>query len=334
MVSLVYIIVPVYNMEKYVSRCLDSIFAQTYKKIHVIVVNDGSTDKSYEILLHYKNIYNNINVINKDNGGLSSARNAALAQIKDYDNNFIMFVDADDYLKEDYVEKMMGNVIENKNNIICSNFTGFNDNSMVHLMYVDKKNYIYKKEEALKDLFRGKLLSQAQTKLFSACLWRNTFFNESVRFMEDQEIMFKMFYKTDVIYYEDYPGYYYYYSDNSLVRSAFSNRKVLDSLYAYYQAIIFDYSGLEDKEEIIKYAKDCFASNYLMMLPRFYKNMASKEELSKFNFYKQYVKRNKIIKYASTYNEKDKKKRMLYLVSPLLYIFLYRKFIQNKDKKR
>ncbi len=88
------IIVPVYNVEKYLEKCLDSIIGQTYRKIRIICVNDGSTDGSLAILEKYKKKDSRIEIVNKKNGGLSSARNAGLEHAK---TDYVMFCDSDDY---------------------------------------------------------------------------------------------------------------------------------------------------------------------------------------------------------------------------------------------
>lgn len=91
------IIVPIYNVEKYLRKCLESIENQTYKNIELILVNDGSTDKSEEIIDEYIKKYDNIKYIKKENGGLSDSRNCG---VKEATGNYICFVDSDDYLDE------------------------------------------------------------------------------------------------------------------------------------------------------------------------------------------------------------------------------------------
>lgn len=102
---LVTIVVPVYNVEKYLSKCIDSIIHQTYKKIEIILVDDGSTDSSGKICDDYKKADNRIKVIHKKNAGVSSARNIG---IDEANGEFICFVDSDDYLSNNYVEYMLG----------------------------------------------------------------------------------------------------------------------------------------------------------------------------------------------------------------------------------
>ena len=103
------IIIPIYNVEEYLSQCLDSIVNQTYSNLEVILINDGSTDNCLEICNKYINKYN-WKLINKKNGGLSSARNAGL---KEFTGDYVYFIDSDDWIKEDMIEVLVS-LLENK----------------------------------------------------------------------------------------------------------------------------------------------------------------------------------------------------------------------------
>ena len=99
------VIVPVYNVEQYLSDCLESICRQTLKGIEIIVVNDGSTDNSLSIIKSFQQKYSNIKLINKKNGGLSSARNAGIDMAV---GEYLFFVDSDDFITPDYVATLYG----------------------------------------------------------------------------------------------------------------------------------------------------------------------------------------------------------------------------------
>lgn len=101
--KIISVIVPVYNVEKYLRRCLDSIIGQTFRNIEIICVNDGSTDGSAKILDEYKGKDSRIIVLNKQNGGLSSARNAGMAIAG---GKYIGFVDSDDWIEPNFYEKL------------------------------------------------------------------------------------------------------------------------------------------------------------------------------------------------------------------------------------
>ena len=116
--SKISVIVPVYNVEKFIKRCLDSIINQTTKDLEIILVNDGSTDNSGKICDEYAKLDNRITVIHKENGGISSARNIGLDVAT---GEWIAFVDSDDYIEKDMYEVLYKTAIE-KNVDICACF--------------------------------------------------------------------------------------------------------------------------------------------------------------------------------------------------------------------
>lgn len=103
------VIVPVYNVEDYLEQCLESIISQTFGNIEIICVDDGSTDRSGEILEKFAEADSRIIVIHKKNGGLSSARNAALSRVK---GKYICFVDSDDWLESNAVKEMVSHITD------------------------------------------------------------------------------------------------------------------------------------------------------------------------------------------------------------------------------
>ena len=113
------VIVPVYNVEEYLERCLDSLVNQTLKDIEIIIVNDGSTDGSKEIIQKYLNKYKNIVYLEKENGGLSSARNYGIPYAK---GEYIGFVDSDDYVEITMYEKMYNKAVEEKSDMVECDF--------------------------------------------------------------------------------------------------------------------------------------------------------------------------------------------------------------------
>ena len=115
--SKVSIIVPIYNAELYLSRCLDSLINQTYKNIEVICVNDGSIDRSLEIAMTYRQQYSEIIVINKPNTGVSDSRNLALQQAT---GDYVMFVDSDDWISPNMVKHLLKEAVTyNAELIMC-----------------------------------------------------------------------------------------------------------------------------------------------------------------------------------------------------------------------
>lgn len=109
--ELISIIIPIYNTDKYINRCLQSVIAQTYKKIEIILIDDGSTDKSFEICKKYSNQDSRIRLIHQNNRGSSATRNRG---IKEATGKMITFIDSDDWINEKYIETLYYNMIYNK----------------------------------------------------------------------------------------------------------------------------------------------------------------------------------------------------------------------------
>lgn len=117
------IIIPVYNTELFLNKCIDSVLNQTYKNIEVICVNDGSTDKSLEILKSYND--ERMNIISIDNHGVSYARNLALDMVT---GDYIIFIDSDDYVEKTYCEELINNLTENSSDLSYCGHTTKNRN--------------------------------------------------------------------------------------------------------------------------------------------------------------------------------------------------------------
>ena len=113
------IIIPIYNSDKTIDRCLKSIINQTYRNIEVICINDGSFDNSYKILQNYLKTDSRIKVINQTNKGVSSARNNG---IKNSTGKYIMFVDADDYLKDNMIELLVKSIKKDSSDLLICNY--------------------------------------------------------------------------------------------------------------------------------------------------------------------------------------------------------------------
>lgn len=110
------LIIPFYNVEKYIERCIDSIINQTYRNLEIIMVNDGSLDHSREIVLSRMTVDSRIKLIDRENGGLSAARNTGLEHAS---GKYIIFVDSDDWAEETFVEKLLNNIEHYQSDMAC-----------------------------------------------------------------------------------------------------------------------------------------------------------------------------------------------------------------------
>lgn len=138
------IIVPVYNTEKYLAKCLDSIVNQTYKNLEIICVNDGSTDNSLDILKKYSVQDSRIAIVNKENGGLSSARNTGLQAVH---GEYVMFVDSDDWIDTDTCEKALNAALFIDADVVMWTYIReYSDKSLVTPLFHNEKKVWMEKE--------------------------------------------------------------------------------------------------------------------------------------------------------------------------------------------
>ena len=179
------VIVPVYNVEKYLDRCLDSLVNQTLKEIEVIIVNDGSPDNSQKIIDKYAKKYKNIKAYKKENGGLSDARNYG---IKKANGKYIAFVDSDDYVSTNMYELMYNKAMQaNFDMVVCNiNYVYENNNKIM-------KAYSNIKED-------GTDIKNAMINIYPAAwnkIFKKELFNNGIEFkkgvwFEDVEFIYRM----------------------------------------------------------------------------------------------------------------------------------------------
>lgn len=161
------VIVPVYNIENYLNKCLDSLINQTYKNLEIIVVNDGSTDNSGKICQEYAKKDNRIVYIEKENGGLSDARNAGLDRLT---GSYVTFVDSDDWIELDYVETLYKKISEYQADIAVGNYYSFNESEGMFYFHISGDSY-YEKVYDNMSIFENLYESQEMKSfaLISAC---------------------------------------------------------------------------------------------------------------------------------------------------------------------
>ena len=208
--DLISIIVPVYNAEKYLNRCIDSVLNQTYKNIELILINDGSTDNSLNICQDYANKDNRIKVITQENSGVAVARNKGIEVAT---GEYIMFLDSDDWYDDNYVLHLYKS-IDNADLAIGSLIKVFDDGktSTIKINEVDDTRYCWPILEGLyiscwRCIFKKELILQNKIKFTPNC-----------RTGEDQEFTFKYMFHTKNINYDNDAIYNYYINKNSVMQ--------------------------------------------------------------------------------------------------------------------
>ena len=217
--SLISIIIPVYNVDPYLNRCLKSIRLQTYQHIEIILVDDGSTDKSAEICDAFAFDDKRSTVIHKLNGGLSSARNAGL-EIANGD--FVAFVDADDFVDLDMYEKLLLACTDNSAAISMCAFCYYFSEGKKWIKDKSSKMVIWSAEEAIGNLLLwNRIDSSACNKLFRKELFSDMRFPEG-KICEDVSIIPKIICRSSKMVHIGEAKYYYYQRAGSITHSDFS----------------------------------------------------------------------------------------------------------------
>lgn len=207
---LVSVIVPVYNVEKYLNKCVESIVNQTYKNLEIILVDDGSPDKCPQMCDNLAKNDNRIRVVHKENGGLASARNAGVKLIK---GDYYTFVDSDDFIKETFIEILLNRICYDDSQIVSCNFV-HSDSSISLPLY--NNSGCYSSETIILDFFYRKIeFGSCCGKLYKSNLLKNVE-NKNVVFIEDQLYNVECLLKTETVSFVEDELYYYSHNPDSL----------------------------------------------------------------------------------------------------------------------
>lgn len=251
------IIVPIYNVEKYLKRCINSILNQTLKEFELILVNDGSTDKSKEICDEYKD--ERIKVIHKINEGVSSARNKGIDIAK---GDYICFIDPDDYIDKDAIEYLYNLNIKNGADIACYRMKTYKNEVLQSKLNIKENIEIYIKENIIKEYaINGKFLYSTCNKLYDSKLFNNIRFSENIRYAEDALINYYLLSKSSKLVMSNLQKYNYCINESGVVSNI--NEKRLDILKA--QKIIFYFLNKRYKKYTNYIAKQYIRSSILIV---------------------------------------------------------------------
>lgn len=216
------IIIPIYNSEKYLSRCIESALAQTYEKIWIILVDDGSTDSSLNVANQYVREFANINVIHKKNGGAISAR---MTGISVSENPYIMFLDSDDWTEPDLVKRLITPMLNNEEIGVSVCPYVLNTGWSERCCFETEEEQMLSAETALLKMFQNKIFN------WSSC--GRIYRKENVlpfcdtwwtmcSHGEDTEWNWKVLHNVKYVYYQPFLGYHYYENYESMTHNIFS----------------------------------------------------------------------------------------------------------------
>lgn len=221
------VIIPVYNTEKYLIACVDSILYQAKVSTEIILVDDGSTDSSGSICDDYANKYDNIKAIHIKNSGQAIAKNEGLKYAK---GNYVALTDSDDKMTPLMLHKMITAGYEKNADIICCNYKQINEQGVVSHLDCTGKTYILNHEEALIHFYsRDKIFSQCWTKLYKRQMLTDYHVeNEPIRYDEDIIFNINAFKAAQTTVIIDEPLYEYTYRENSVAHGYWNFKKNID----------------------------------------------------------------------------------------------------------
>lgn len=322
--DLISVIIPVYNVEEELARCLESILAQTYPNLEIVAVDDGSTDTSGDILDRYAERYENLHVIHKANGGVTSAR---LAGIEVANGNWIGFVDGDDTIEPDMYERLLRNATECCADISHCGYQMVFDDGRVNYFHNTGTRAVQDRITAVRELLSGEMIEPGlcnkifRKALFSKLLCGNVL-DQSIKINEDLLMNYHLFLAADTLIYEDWCPYHYIIRSSSASRVKLNKHKIYDPILVkahirksvpeelkadaqraylntcisiYHQLITDDSEQKKDIQQVQKLLQKEKESFSLLgkraVIPRFICTVAKIYGIA-YRFYRRYVQKN------------------------------------------
>ena len=218
------VIIPIFNGEKFIERCIQSIQKQTYENLEILCINDGSTDDTQKILQEQSKIDNRIQIITKENEGVSIARNVGILKAT---GDYVTFIDIDDWIEVGWIEKLVEKIEEKDCDVVRGNFVRENVQGII-MQYgnlQDMKNYYIKNDIVALNtiqeyILTGKLPAYTWLLLIKTKIVKEKIkFQENIPFMEDTIFYIDLLNNVKSIYLYDLKGYHYSYNPNSATKN-------------------------------------------------------------------------------------------------------------------
>ena len=317
------VIVPVYNVEQFLPRCINSILAQTFTDFEVLLINDGSTDNSGRICDEYAKKDNRIRLFHKGNGGVSSARNIGLKNVK---GELICFIDSDDYLDKKFLQRMVKAMEENDVDLVCCGcYRESTDGTLLWKRNI-KTTTLYDRRQAVIELFTPtSFVGWPWNKIYKASLIKENGleFNETIKYCEDDVFVLqyilhiqKACYISDILYHyvensmsANFKGY----TDQKFNVNCLDRQKADEMSYLLVR-------DMGDKEVMDIFLARRFTSNLatLYKLLPVYNDEHDILVFLKRNLRKYYLKY--LLNKRFCKRLKEEIKHIIFLINPLIYI--------------
>lgn len=264
--ALISVIVPVYNVEKYLPKCIESIMAQTYTDLEILLIDDGATDSSGAICDEYARRDERIRVIHKENGGLSDARNRGIEEAR---GEYIGFVDSDDHIAPDMYEELYGLICRYGVSMSACDVCDVREGTEPAPTTKMERELLADREEAMRIVLDGRInYAYAWNKLYHRDLF------ESIRYpvgkyIEDFFVILPLIEKAGRVAFSPRQMYYYLHRENSIMTSVFS-KKHYDCIEAHEQNYTFicqKYPSLEKNARMRLYWSRFFVLDKMLLSP-------------------------------------------------------------------
>ena len=230
--ELISIIVPIYNVENYLRQCLDSILNQTYQNFECLLINDGSPDNSADICREYVSKDSRFRYFEKENGGVSSARNLGIEHSK---GEYITFIDSDDWVDSDYLEVLYNSLVDERADIAISTYKQFNMDDNCYYVHSYQRGYekrIFEKYQLIEELPVLERYDQSYGLTFGKIISKKALgiirFNEYTTLCEDMEFWYKLYLVSNKIIYINKDTYNYRKYENASLKHIDAKNKYSD----------------------------------------------------------------------------------------------------------
>ena len=292
MKPLLTVVIPVYNVEKYLKRCVESVIAQDWKKYEILLVDDGSTDHSPQICDNYVKTYDFISVIHKENGGLSEARNTGLSQAK---GEYVYFPDSDDWIEPDTfialseaLESQKFDIISFNREFVKSEEDAIVSDSVVTIVFEGKDAFV----EMLKHSY---ITGFANDKIYRKSLFmdHDILFPKG-KYYEDLGTNYKLFLSAKKVYATNQKYYHYLIDNPDSITQSWNEKKFIDMFGFYKEVFYSDFVRSQLNQEEFHISQLYYVNGLTHILASLYKAKLHKNYSDITSEVKQELEKNKM----------------------------------------
>ncbi|HFI0136056.1 TPA: glycosyltransferase family 2 protein [Streptococcus suis] len=320
MKDLVSIIVPIYNVEKFLPRCIESICNQTYENIEILLINDGSTDESEQICVDFMARDPRIRYFLKENGGLSDARNYGIERAC---GKYLAFIDSDDFVESDFILRLYDALVQQNASVAIAGFSKVDENgTILKKEQLENEELVLTGREVCKKLHseKGQVFVVAWNKLYKKELFTNLKYAKG-KLHEDEYLAYQLFYEIEPIAIVEECLYYYVERRESITRTQMTDLRF--ECLIEYQLLRIDFFNSKNDSELLTLNQQAFLLFVIQFLEQNRSGFVTPEKKAKLRglytkIYKELMNQNSKVHFLH---------RLFYLLGYLnldLAVFLYR----------